>query len=189
MATNVQRVAFCESFARSSTGRCPPRNLRQYCRYCLAVLPPACAPGTGPRSPSRAAYACTLAQLFSVSNANGCARAETRRCAPPPNVVASNEIPRGESVAAAPRRSCSFVAGDPRNEIRMKRGEAECRSASRWQYCQAVSAVLPEVARRHPALPRSRDKPYLPYALFYFRALSPSSETRYSFAAASHRIT
>src|SRR5207342_8339 len=23
----------------SSTGRCPPRNLWRYCRYCLAVLP------------------------------------------------------------------------------------------------------------------------------------------------------
>jgi hypothetical protein len=62
----------------------------------------------------------------------------------------------GEARMRAPSADRERVAHDRGLNPGQSLAGAGCQSASRWQYCQAVSAVLPEVARRHPATPSSR---------------------------------
>ena len=136
--------------------RVSPRDLRQYCRYCRAVLPPARAPtpcraklwpGSQPapvqqrRDRRRAGPFTASLQRVSVILMRASQR-DRRRCQ-------SKRARRGA-------RRCQ--SGSSRSRTIADQGErgAGARSASRWQYCQAVSAVLPEVARRASARARPR---------------------------------
>jgi len=123
---------------------------------------------TGSRSGHRPALSSLGTQLSAIPSRARCVRAQRpRRCGGAVARDATRKLGQRGTVDGC---TCARASGHRLRACRLASkpdwslARAGCRSASRWQYCPAVSAVLPEVARRHPASPSSREKPYRPRA-------------------------
>ena len=129
----------------------------QYCRYCLGSIATGLRSGHRPHAlPDRRFVRDQLdRELTSMrSGERTRSRSDLRGHCCDARIRAR---PVRIANVAAPGANRERVAHDRGLNPGQSLAAAGCQSASRWQYCQAVSAVLPKVARRHPATPSSRN--------------------------------